>query len=225
MILKLIIDYLRYIRFLIKYYLINLFIFKKSLNIHGTQNYQVYLKKQLKKTTDQKKRNIWLEEDFYNNKTNAFIYFFLKYKDLLVNSKKTLSIGSRVGNEVLAIKSYGCECIGIDLMPFKDLVIKGDMHNLDFNDNTFDFVFTNIIDHSLNPKKFFDEVYRILKPNGYFLIQCSFMFDDDEYTEYNIKGKNEIRKIGEKFSKITFKLSDVKSFGFWGFEREILLKK
>ena len=51
------------------------------------------------------------------------------------------------------------------------------------------------------------------------------MFDDDEYTEYNIEGKNEIREIGKKFSKITFKFSDVKSFRFWGLEREILLKK
>ena len=53
----------------------------------------------------------------------------------------------------------------------------------------------------MNPKKFFDEVYRVLKPNGFFLIQCSFMFDEDEYTENNIKDKNAIREIGKKFSK------------------------
>ena len=133
MLLKLILDYLRYIKFLIKYYLINLFKFKKSLNTHDRSNYQEYLNKQLEKTTNQKKRDVWLEENYYNNKTNKFIHFFLKHKDILHNSKKTLSIGSRVGNEVLAIKSFGCECIGIDLMPYKDLVIKGDMHNLDFS--------------------------------------------------------------------------------------------
>ena len=124
MLLKLILDYLRYIKFLIKYYLINLFKFKKSLNTHDRSNYQEYLNKQLEKTTNQKKRDVWLEENYYNNKTNKFIHFFLKHKDILHNSKKTLSIGSRVGNEVLAIKSYGCECIGIDLVPYKDLVIK-----------------------------------------------------------------------------------------------------
>ena len=175
MLLKLILDYLRYIKFLIKCYLINLFKFKKSLITYDRLNYQEYLNKQLEKTTNQKRRDIWLEENYYNNKTKKFIHFFLKHKNILHNSKKTLSIGSRVGNEVLAIKSYGCECVGIDLVPYKELVVKGDMHNLNFNDNTFDYVIaSNMIHHVPYPIKFFKEINRILKKDGKLIIFDSY---------------------------------------------------
>ena len=65
-----------------------------------------------------------------------------------------LCLGARTGQEVVALKELGVEnSIGIDIVPHEPNVIKGDIHDLDFKDETFDFVYTNIIDHSINPKK------------------------------------------------------------------------
>ena len=63
------------------------------------------------------------------------------------------------------------KAIGIDIVEQLPHVIKGDIHDIPFDDNTFDFVFTNIFDHSIYPEKFISEIERILKPNGYCLIQ------------------------------------------------------
>jgi len=49
--------------------------------------------------------------------------------------------------------------------------IKGDIHSLPFNKNYFNAIISNcVINHSLNKKQVFSEIYRVLKPGGYFLI-------------------------------------------------------
>ena len=48
-------------------------------------------------------------------------------------------------------------------MECKPLVELGDMHNLKYDDKTFNFVFSNILDHSLYPQKSISEIERVLK--------------------------------------------------------------
>ena len=134
------------------------FYFSNYLVVQKFKDYNSYINKQLEKTTNKAKRDIWTNKFFYQNKTKAFINLFKKNERLLKESKTALSIGSRVGNEILAINSFGPKCSGIDLVPYKDLVIKGDMNNIQFKDNEFVFIFTNVLDHSLYPKKLFKEV-------------------------------------------------------------------
>jgi ubiquinone/menaquinone biosynthesis C-methylase UbiE len=69
---------------------------------------------------------------------------------------------------------------GIDIMPNALLkakqkgieTIRADMNfNLPFADNSFDVIFSNhVIEHLIDTDKFADEIYRILKPNGYAII-------------------------------------------------------
>ena len=42
-----------------------------------------------------------------------------------------------------------------------------------YSNDTFDFIFCNILDHSLYPDKSINEIERVLKPNGYIFIQVT----------------------------------------------------
>lgn len=42
--------------------------------------------------------------------------------------------------------------------------------DIPYSDNSFDVVFAdNVLEHLVNPKQVFDEIYRVLKPGGFFL--------------------------------------------------------
>jgi len=201
------------------------FYFSDYVVVQKFSNYDLYLNKQLEKTTNVLLRKGWLEKNNYENKTEAFINFFKKNKKIISNAKKTLAIGARLGNEVIAIRSYGTECIGVDIVPYGNFVIKGDMHNLPFEDNNFDFVFTNILDHSVYPKIFFSEVKRVLKKNGYFLIHMLIDFDNDEYSVTNITNINQMKKLAKDFKVVKIYDTDFESLSFFHFNKEFLFQK
>lgn len=47
-------------------------------------------------------------------------------------------------------------------------IFRGDALSLDFDDNTFDFVYSNgVLHHTPDPQKSFDELFRVLKPGGH----------------------------------------------------------
>ena len=214
-------------------FLFNIYIFFKKIRFYFSDyvrvkkfsSYELYIENQLKKTSNQNLRRGWLEKNNYNKKTKAFIVFFNKNKNILKKSKQTLAIGARTGNEVLAIRSFGCNCVGVDIFPYKDLVLKGDMHDLPFKDKQFDFIFTNVLDHSLYPRKFFREAHRVLKKNGYLLIHMLVDFDNDEYSVTNITNINQMKKLAIDFNVVSIINTDHKSFSFFHFNKEFLFRK
>jgi SAM-dependent methyltransferase len=149
--------------------------------------YEEYLKFQSIKTLDPAKRKKWLGEE-WRLKIDGFKKEFSKLGNLLKKDFKCLCIGARTGQEVVALKEMGIEnVIGIDIVEHAPHVIKGDMHNLDFSENEFDFIYTNILDHSIYPDKLFSEVEKALKIGGLFYLQIQFGLDQDEYTEYVVE--------------------------------------
>lgn len=153
------------------------------------EKYDDYVTFQSTKTLDPIKRKKWLNEE-WQQKIDGFKsqVFSNLGPDYFIKDKKVLCIGARTGQEVVALNDLGAkEVIGIDIVPHEPYVIKGDMHNLDFEENSFDLVFTNVIDHSLMPEKMIEEVERVLKIEGNFLLQCQVGIDQDEYTEFEIK--------------------------------------
>jgi SAM-dependent methyltransferase len=84
------------------------------------------------------------------------------------------------------------DAMGIDLVPCDPLVQEGDIHDLVFDDNSFDFVFTNIIDHTINPQQMINEIERVLKPGGHFFLQMQAGLNQDEFTEYKPETTSEI---------------------------------
>ena len=62
----------------------------------------------------------------------------------------------------------------------------GDAHKLEFDNNTFDLIYMrNVIHYIDNPDSAFSEIYRCLKPSGYFLFSQVIPPDDSISEEYD----------------------------------------
>ncbi len=103
-------------------------------------------------------------------------------KKLLPNltGKSVLMLGCGTGEESLLLEQHGARNMhGIDpsaesiklatnTYPGHKFSV-GDMHQLDFADNTFDFIYSSLVIHySQDPLSAYKEIYRVLKPGGSF---------------------------------------------------------
>jgi hypothetical protein len=154
--------------------------------------YDKYINLQLEKSLDPKRRAKWKNEEWVN-KIKIFKKVFERFlsSSYVTSNSSSLIIGARTGQEVVALHELGvkgnmkcnfCFClhgflrvfflkldvVGIDLISDPPFVQKGDMHQMNFRANLFDFLFTNIVDHSIDPARFSTEVKRVLKIRGYF---------------------------------------------------------
>lgn len=90
----------------------------------------------------------------------------------LMNKGNLLCLGARTGDEVDIAKLMGFKpCIGIDLYPIGKEVIKADWHNMPFDNDVFDNVYTNSIDHCYDVKILAEEIKRVMRPGGKFYFQ------------------------------------------------------
>jgi len=131
--------------------------------------YEEYVKHQVSKIQDPLiiDRLLNTEWDLW---LNGFKVVFNNHADILRECTSAICLGARTGQEVQALQDMGVSATGIDLKAFPPLVAAGDVHNISFEDESFDFVFSNIFDHALYPKKFVLEIERILRPGGYALM-------------------------------------------------------
>lgn len=84
-----------------------------------------------------------------------------------------LCLAARLGTEVKSFLDLGCFAVGIDLNPGSEnhFVVHGDFHKIQYPEKSVDIVFTNALDHVLDFEKVVDEIKRIIKPGGLFLIE------------------------------------------------------
>ncbi|KAK7407060.1 hypothetical protein VNO78_08700 [Psophocarpus tetragonolobus] len=157
----------------------------KDLRIRpGYNSYESYIQRQLNKTLNPRLRKIWTTRD-WDRKIPVFARFFQDLKDnkLIQNTSKALCIGARVGQEVEALRRIGVhDSVGMDLVPYPPLVVKGDFHNQPFQNNTFDFEFSNVFDHALYPARFVAEIERTLKPQGVSVLHVALSRRADKYS-------------------------------------------
>ncbi|XVF76898.1 hypothetical protein PTKIN_Ptkin13bG0304200 [Pterospermum kingtungense] len=156
----------------------------------------------------------WIESvQFYSS-----IFQDLISEGYLSPHSKTLCVETPLGQEVFALKEIGVEdSIGIFKKASKPLVIKGEGHQLPFDDNTFDFIFSggSRLQISSRPSDFASEIARTLRPEGFAVVHIK---ANDTYS---------FNSFLDLFN--SFKL--VKMLGIDGFDssvpyiREIVLKK
>uniref|UniRef100_A0A803L0Z9 Methyltransferase type 11 domain-containing protein n=1 Tax=Chenopodium quinoa TaxID=63459 RepID=A0A803L0Z9_CHEQI len=128
---------------------------------------------------------------------------------LLSNSSKALCIGARVGQEVEALRRVGVsDSIGIDLVPCPPLVIHGDFHKQPFEDETFDFEFSNVFDHALYPEKFVREIERTLKPAGVCVLHVAITTRSDKYSANDLLGVDALVKLFKRSDLVRVKKVD-----------------
>ncbi len=126
---------------------------------------------------------------------------FEKYE---LKGRKLLEVGAGVGTFLIVartrfdIDAYGVEPSKDEFSPFNqislsllkeynlpnNMVICGKAEKLDFNDNTFDLIYsTNVLEHVQDPEKVLSESIRVLKPGGYlqFVVPNYFSFWEGHY--------------------------------------------
>jgi SAM-dependent methyltransferase len=88
--------------------------------------------------------------------------------------RRVLCLGARIGTEVKAFLELGATAIGIDLNPGKDnpYVVRGDFHNLQFAPESMDAVYTNSLDHAFDIDRIANEVRKVLRPDGLFVLEA-----------------------------------------------------
>ena len=120
--------------------------------------------------------------DYYNKKVKYWDSF---EKDQVlpllddIKDKKVLDVGAGAGRLSVRLVNLGAEVTALDvseeiLKKIKNkniLKTVGEAESLDFEDKSFDIVLaTFLIVHLKDLQRFFDEVYRVLKPGGKFLV-------------------------------------------------------
>jgi len=170
----------------------------RSYRDNSNRSYDDYLRHQMTKTLDPERRVKWVEGGIeWEEKLNGFYEIFNRYNDMLSNCETALCLGARTGQEVVALQERGINTIGIDLVPYPPYVERGDIHELSYEDNKFDFVYTNIFDHSLHPDKFCSEMMRVLTPGGHILINLQIDTHQDIYTETVLDGSHDVVNLME----------------------------
>ncbi len=191
-------------------------------NVYKFDNYKDYIDLQKIKTLDSKKRSLWLKEE-WESKLNYFesVFSQIIIEHNIKEGSNSLCLGARTGQEVEAFKNLKIESIGIDIVPNEPLVIYGDIHDIPFEENKFDIVFTNIVDHSLYPDKLVYETERVCKSGGIILFHITVGKSTDKF------GVTEIASA--KYIEELFKNSLVLKSSYmnpWhGLNWEIILKK
>jgi SAM-dependent methyltransferase len=85
--------------------------------------------------------------------------------------KKVLEIGCGTGVDSLKFVKAGAIYTGIDLVPRPPYIQKMNAEYIDFPSETFDLVYSfGVIHHTLNPEIVMNEIYHVLKPDGYLFI-------------------------------------------------------
>ncbi|KAL7098302.1 hypothetical protein ACP275_09G008100 [Erythranthe tilingii] len=188
----------------------------------GYTSYEEYLQRQLNKTLNPKLREIWTTRD-WDRKVRVFSDFFenLKQRELLSNGSKSLCIGARVGQEVAALKRVGVsDSVGIDLVPYPPLVVKGDFHKQPFGDGIFDFEFSNVFDHALYPWKFVGEIERTMKSGGICVLHVLLSRRADKYSANDLYSVKPLEKLFKKSELVEHRGID----GF-GLDTEVVFRK
>lgn len=167
-------------------------------SVRQYEDYDDYVRHQKEKTTDPERIRKW-KEDEWNWKLTGFKEIFERNGEYVLSGSRALCLGSRTGQEVKALRDKGLDAIGVDLVSFPPYTIKGDVHYLQFEDESFDLVFTNIFDHVLDSAQFCAEIERVLKSGGIVMLHLMLGYQGDEYTETIV---HDSKPVKERFANM-----------------------
>jgi len=131
------------------------------------ESYRAYLKHQKAKLATHDFKNYDIE--FRTVLRERLTALDVDWRDLSV-----LCLAARIGTEVKAFLDLGCRAIGIDLNPGKQnqYVVQGDFHDLQFQPNSMDVVYTNSLDHAFDIDRIATEVLKVLEPEGLLIVEA-----------------------------------------------------
>lgn len=168
------------------------------MKIRKYKNHAEYLAHQCVKT-DKVKAGTCQELGPLEDRLRMFICLFAQQRKFIPRGGKALCLGSRRGEEVMALRHLGLSAIGIDLVAFPPFVLEADFHCIPYADGEFDFIFTNSIDHARDPYAIAREVTRLLKPGGTVLFHLTLGMWSDEMS-LGLDSSEEVIRCFEGFT-------------------------
>lgn len=134
------------------------------------KNYDQYIQHQGQKLEENYDDIVRSDKEYEKIVEKRFKKMKFKFKN-----KTMICLGARLGGEVRAFKNLGSLALGVDVNPGtkNEHVLYGDFHNLAFADKSFDYAFSNVIDHVYDVEKFSKEVARVLKKKGVLFLECA----------------------------------------------------
>ena len=183
------------------------------------RSYQEYLNNQVSKLKEQT-RSIAQHDAAY----------FETLRQRILDSKyikpgmNILCLGARLGGEVQAFLINGCFAVGVDLNPGPEnkYVVHGDFHQLQYADNSVDVVFTNSLDHVYDIEVLMEEIHRVLKLNGLFIVETALESRVDNWTCLRWNSNEDIIQFFEEHG---MKLLQRKMFKSLWFNEQLVLEK
>ena len=178
-----------------------------SIEHRKYKNYDQYLKHQSKKFDIGVRKKIKkFMPEYFSKQVKAFENRVKKFKEY-IKEGKILCLGARTGAEVVAFKNLGFkDTIGIDINPGEnnEYVIRGDFHNMDFEDNVFDTIYSNCIDHAWNLRTLSKEIDRVSKNDSILILEI------DHLLKKTKKERKVLLKKNSKYESIMWdNLKDV----------------
>ena len=152
------------------------------------------------------KKIILLFKSFKNQRSTWLLnplssLIFLKKEDA-----KILSIGPRFESEIFNIRSYGFKSENIkaiDLHSYSPLIDIGDIHNIKYENNSFDLLICGwVLRYSTDRDKAINEMIRVTKNEGIIAIGVAFNNQKDIHPT----SKGILEKISKNVKKVYFNL-------------------
>jgi SAM-dependent methyltransferase len=157
-------------------------------------NYDDYIRHQKSKADHGTPLYTKLLTDLWEPDCEGFRQNFRPYQGILAACPNALCLGARTGQEVHVLREMGVSgAIGIDLVPTPPLVLEGDVHALQFPDQSFAFVFSNIFDHVLYPERFVSEIQRVTQAGAHILLHLSVAGDGQHHPDNDAWAANTLR--------------------------------
>jgi len=171
----------------------------KGLNMYlrKHENYDEYVLHQIKKTANPKLRESL--QGRWDGRKIHFLREFAKIHGMVPKGAKAVCLGARLGEEVEALNELDYDAIGIDLVPCEPLVIKGDFHDMPFDDLSFDLVYSNSVDHIYKLDKFVSEIKRVLRTPGFVYFRLASPEDYGNYESIRFEYIDQIIQFFPRF--------------------------
>ena len=95
-----------------------------------------------------------------------------------MKNKKVLTVGPRTEAEIFALVAAGFDPVnirGLDLMSYSPKIDVGDMHDMPYEDDSFDIILLGwVLAYSNNPVKAVREARRVAKKDAVFAVGCEY---------------------------------------------------
>lgn len=160
-------------------------------------------------------------------------FFRSKITKIIIDKKSIIDIGgslrisSERGNRVNPDMKWIADMISqndadykiMDVVPDYNPDIAGDIHNMPFADNSLEaIVCMAVFEHIENPLKAARELYRVLKPGGYCLVQAPFLYyyhpEKGYYNDYWRFTPDSLKMLFKDFS--SFEMHNIRgAFAAW----------